>query len=71
MAFDEPTAGLSPAMVQFSADFLQKKNREGVTMLLVEHNIEVAFKLASHIAVTKDETLTRKFDQPNFSKKIF
>lgn len=68
---DEPTAGLSPAMVKFTADFLQKKNREGVTMLLVEHNMEVAFNLASHIAVTKDATLTRKFDQPEFLQKDF
>jgi branched-chain amino acid transport system ATP-binding protein len=68
---DEPTTGLSPAMVEFSADFLQKKNREGVTMLLVEHNMEVAFKLASHIVITKDATLSRKFDQPEFLQKDF
>lgn len=68
---DEPTAGLSPALVQFTADFLRKKNLEGITMLLVEHNMEVAFKLASHIAVTKDATLTRKFDQPEFLQKDF
>jgi len=68
---DEPTAGLSPAMVQFTADFLQKKNIGGVTMLLVEHNMEVAFKLASHIAVTKDASLTQKFDQPEFLQKDF
>jgi branched-chain amino acid transport system ATP-binding protein len=68
---DEPTAGLSPAMVQFTADFLQKKNSDGVTMLLVEHNMDVAFKLATHIAVTKDATLTRKFDQTEFLQKDF
>ncbi len=68
---DEPTAGLSPNMVQFTADFLRKKNHEGITLLLVEHNMEVAFKLASHIAVAKNATLTRKFDKPEFLQKDF
>lgn len=69
---DEPTAGLAPEMVLFTADFLYRKNRdEKITMLLIEHNMDVAFRLASHIAITKEETLTQKFDQREFSKKYF
>lgn len=68
---DEPTAGLSPDMVQFTADFLQRKNREGVTMLLVEHNMDVAFRLATHIVVAKAGMLTQKFNQSEFSDMNF
>lgn len=68
---DEPTAGLSPAMVDFTADFLHKKNTEGVTMLIVEHNMEVAFKLAANIIVTKQESVTRKFARNEFLNSDF
>lgn len=68
---DEPTSGLAPDMVQFTTDFLNRKNGEGITMLIVEHNIEVAFRLASHIVVAKDETLTKKYNQSEFLKVDF
>lgn len=68
---DEPTAGLSPDMVQFTADFLQRKNREGITMLIVEHNMDVAFSLATHIIVAKTGNLSQKFNQSEFSDKNF
>lgn len=68
---DEPTAGLSPDMVQFSADFLRRKNYEGITMLIVEHNMDVAFGLATHIVVAKAGKLTKKFNHSEFSDKNF
>ncbi len=68
---DEPTAGLSPSMVLFMADFLLKKNREGITVLLVEHNTEVVLNIASHIVATKDDTITMKFDKKVFLQKDF
>lgn len=68
---DEPTAGLAPALVQFTADFLYRKNSEGVTILLVEHNMEVAFNLATNIAVTKEGRLTGKFAEDTFKQKDF
>lgn len=69
---DEPTAGLSPEMVSFTVDFLRKKNQEdGVSMLIVEHNMEVAFALADHIAVIREGTLTRKFCRKEFQDVQF
>lgn len=68
---DEPTSGLSPAMVQFTANFLQRKNREGITLLLVEHNMAVAFQLATHITIAKEGTLTQKFSEQEFKEKGF
>jgi ABC-type branched-subunit amino acid transport system ATPase component len=63
---DEPTAGLSPAAVQMTVDFLRRKNQEGMSILMVEHNMEVAFELATHIMIAKGGTLTPKFDREAF-----
>ena len=68
---DEPTAGLSPDMVRFTADYLQCKNSEGITMLLVEHNMTVAFQLATHITVAKEGTLTQQFTRQEFLQKDY
>lgn len=69
---DEPTAGLSPEMVVFTTDFLKKANQDrGITMLLVEHNMEVAFQLATEIAITKEGTLTTPFRKEDFLKEGF
>ncbi len=69
---DEPTAGLSPEMVNFTSDFLKKKSAEkNITLLLVEHNMEVAFHLASHVIVAKNGTLSRKFEESEFKSKNF
>lgn len=69
---DEPTAGLAPEMVRLTTDFLLRKNREeGVSMLLVEHNLEVAWELATHIVVARDKGLTRKFGPAEFQSPHF
>lgn len=68
---DEPTAGLSPDLVNLTTDFLFRKNREGITMLLVEHNMEVAFQLATHITIAKEGTLSPKFNRHQFTKADF
>ena len=40
-------------------------------MLLVEHNMEVAFGLATHVMISKRGTLSRKFDREEFSAMGF
>lgn len=68
---DEATSGLAPEMVRTTTEFLQKKKQEGITMLIVEHNMEVAFNLASHIVVAKQGTLTKQFHRAEFLKNDF
>lgn len=47
---DEPTEGLAPLMVQEVRDILEDINKTtGVSILLVEHNVNVAMSLASRI----------------------
>lgn len=69
---DEPTAGLSPEMVDFSSSFLKKKNKEdNITILLIEHNMDVAFNLASNVIVAKNGTFSRKFGKSEFKSPKF
>ena len=51
---DEPTEGLMPLMVEAIAEIVQQINENGVTVLLVEQNIEMALTI-SHRAYVIDE----------------
>ncbi|MEX2411376.1 MAG: ATP-binding cassette domain-containing protein [Candidatus Paceibacterota bacterium] len=68
---DEPTAGLSPQMAKTSIEFLLKKQEEGISILLVEHNMEVVFALAKHVMIAKEKTLTKKFNKVEFNSSDF
>jgi branched-chain amino acid transport system ATP-binding protein len=46
LLLDEPSLGLSPQLVQIIFSIIQKLNREGVTILLVEQNASQALKIA-------------------------
>jgi branched-chain amino acid transport system ATP-binding protein len=45
--FDEPSLGLSPALVSQVLEIIRTLNREGLTCLLVEQNVVASLKLAS------------------------
>jgi len=69
---DEPTAGLAPEVVDLTVRFLeQKKQEDGISMLLVEHNMDAAFRLASRVVIAKGGTLTRKFRPEEFNQEKF
>jgi branched-chain amino acid transport system ATP-binding protein len=46
LMLDEPSVGLSPLMVDTVAQIVKEINRRGVTVLLVEQNIPLAFGVA-------------------------
>lgn len=50
MLLDEPSAGLSPKLVQSMFDAVRKVNEHGMTIIMVEQNVRRALKL-SHNAV--------------------
>ena len=49
LLIDEPSEGLSPIIVNEVRDILAEINREGVSVLLVEHNYKVAAYLAKRV----------------------
>jgi len=46
MLLDEPTEGLAPYIVQDVVDIVEELNDRGITVLLVEQNVQVALALA-------------------------
>ena len=46
---DEPTEGLAPLMVEEVRNVLAEINKAGVSILLVEHNLNVALSLATRV----------------------
>jgi len=54
MLIDEPTEGLMPLLVETIAEIIQTIHKSGVTVLLVEQNVEMALSI-SHRAYVIDE----------------
>jgi branched-chain amino acid transport system ATP-binding protein len=52
--FDEPSLGLSPALVQEVFRVIQRLHEEGLTIVLVEQNVAVSLKLAQHAYVLEN-----------------
>ena len=56
--FDEPSLGLAPAVVQGVLTTVRNLNRDGLTCVLVEQNVAVSLKLASHAYVLENGRIT-------------
>ena len=58
MMLDEPSLGLAPLVVQDIFNIIQEINRQGVTVLLVEQNANMALKIADLAYVLETGTIT-------------
>ena len=56
--FDEPSLGLAPSVVQNVLRCVRDLNRDGLTCVLVEQNVAVSLKLASHAYVLENGRIT-------------
>ncbi len=56
--FDEPSLGLAPNVVRNVLDTIRELNAEGITCLLVEQNVALSLKLASHAYVLENGRVT-------------
>ena len=57
LLLDEPTAGVHPGLQERLADLLRELHREGMTLLVVEHNLHFLLALADHVLVLADGEL--------------
>jgi ABC-type branched-subunit amino acid transport system ATPase component len=48
---DEPAGGINPTMITYLADRIRTLNQEGVTFLVVEHNMEFVMGLCHRVSV--------------------
>jgi len=53
---DEPAGGVNPTMIRFIMKLIRDLNREGVTFLVVEHNMGVVMELCNHVIVLDQGT---------------
>ena len=58
MMMDEPSLGLAPLIVQDIFSIVQEINRQGVTILLIEQNANMALKIADFAYVLETGTIT-------------
>jgi branched-chain amino acid transport system ATP-binding protein len=58
LMLDEPSMGLSPILVQQIFDIVEALHREGVTILLVEQNADMALQLADRAYVLESGKVT-------------
>ena len=56
--FDEPSLGLAPAVVHAMLATIRELNREGLTCLLVEQNVALSLKIATHAYVLENGRVT-------------
>ena len=58
LLLDEPSLGLAPLMVKLIFEILQKINREGTTIFLVEQNAHMALRVAHRGYVMENGRIT-------------
>ena len=49
LILDEPVSGLDPLVTAEMYQLIEKLNREGITIIMISHDIDAAVKYASHI----------------------
>ena len=49
LLLDEPVAGLDPLVTNEMYELIEKLNDEGITVIMISHDIEAAVRYASHI----------------------
>ena len=49
LLLDEPVAGLDPVVTAQMYDLIEGLNQEGITIIMISHDIMAAVKYASHI----------------------
>ena len=54
LMLDEPSFGLAPILADSIFDMIQKINKQGVTILLVEQNVRVALELSQRSYVIEN-----------------
>ena len=59
LMMDEPSLGLAPLVVQGIFDIIRTINQQGVTVLLIEQNANMALKIADYAYVLKTGCITK------------
>lgn len=63
LLMDEPVSGLDPRVTAEMYDLIRRLNREGVTVIMISHDIAAAVRYASHILHIGDEVFFGTVDE--------
>lgn len=75
--FDEPTSSLDPKHSKQIVDIFNKINKDGITVILSTHDVEIAYSWADYIIVMKDGEVVKMgepvevFKDRNFLKNVY
>lgn len=51
IVLDEPVAGVNPTMIRHITEVIRKLNAEGITLILIEHNVDFVMSLCRRVVV--------------------
>jgi ABC-type branched-subunit amino acid transport system ATPase component len=57
---DEPTAGVNPRLIGDLVGVMEQMSRDGVTILIIEHNMNVVMNLCEHVIVLNRGSVLRE-----------
>ena len=63
LLLDEPVSGLDPQVTADMYGLIEKLNKEGITILMVSHDVQAAMKYASHILHVGDTVFFGKKEE--------
>jgi len=67
---DEPSIGLSPIVAEKIASILKRISRDGVSILLVEQNVELALEIADRGYLMKDGKIEKEDTAEGLKKQL-
>ncbi len=60
--FDEPSQGLSPVAVQLVTDSITRIAERGITVIIVEQNVQVLLPIVSRVAIVSRGSVSELAD---------
>ena len=57
LLLDEPLAGVNPKLAEEILSIIQKLSEKGITIIMVEHNIEAVMKISERVIVLAEGTV--------------
>ena len=69
---DEPAAGVNPSLTRRLAEHIQSLRRQGLTFLIVEHNMGMIAELCDHVVVLAEgkRLAEGKFDAVRADERV-
>lgn len=69
LLLDEPTLGLSPNFVDAMLEKIKEINREGTTVLMVEQNVDAAFRCTKLLIIMANGQISFKGSTAEIKRK--